>query len=255
MSRNVALLAALTVVAALGCGSGARGPNRPVLVFVAASTRDAVREAADVFTRETGIEVKLSDGASSRLATQIAHDAPADLFLSASEEWADFLEDQGLAAETRLLLENTLVIVVPAGNPGHVARPEDLLRDDVRHVAVAGPRVPAGVYARQALKKLGLWDALEKKVLPGDDVRQALAYVGRGEAEAGIVYATDARVTDRVRRVYEFPASAHDPIRYPLVLLATGQGKASARRFYEFLGSPRAAAIFKRCGFLVPGAK
>ena len=248
MRGRVALLAVLAATA-FGCGKRADEQQGVVLAFVAASTKDATRAAANLFTKETGVEVKVSDGASSRLAAQIAHDAPADLFLSASEEWADFVKDKGFVAESRLFLANSLVIVVPKENPGHVVRPEDLIRDGVRHVAVAGAPFPAGVYGRQALKKLGLWDALEKKLVPADDVRQALAYVARGEAEAGIVYATDARVTGRVRQVYEFSPSVHDPIRYPLVLLKAGREKESARRFYEFLQSPRAAAVFKEHGF------
>src|SRR5205085_2483469 len=108
---------------------------------------------------------------------------------------------------------------------------------------------PAGLYARQALRKLGLWESLEReqKVISGDDVRSALAYVERGEAEAGVVYATDARIA-AVRVAGAFDPATHDAIRYPLVLLKAGQGNDAGRRFYEFLLSPRAAEVFRRHG-------
>jgi len=253
MKRTLAgLLGVIVVLAVSGCGKGQNGPG-PVLVFVAASTRDAVQKIAADFTEQHGIEVRISADASSRLASQIGRDAPADLFLSANDEWAQFVKDNGYAAEVHPLLGNALVLVVPEGNPARVTGPKDLTGSALRRLALAGPAVPAGKYARQALEKLGLWDDLErqKKVVSGEDVRVALAYVERGEAEAGIVYATDARITDKVRQVYAFDPSTHDPVRYPLVLLKAGREKEGARKFYEFLQSSRAAKVFERHGFTV----
>jgi len=244
------LLLALLGLAGCGKEEGQRGQG-PVLVFVAASTRDAVQEVAADFTAKHGIEIKLSADASSRLAAQIVHDAPADLFLSASEEWPDFVKDRGYSAQSCVLLGNALVLVVPESNPANVTGPKDLTGASVGRVALADPAVPAGKYARQALKKLGLWKDLErqKKVLSGEDVRVALAYVERGEADAGIVYATDARITDKVRQIYKFDPSTHDPICYPLVLLKGGSEKESAHKFYEFLRSSQAAEVFRKHGF------
>src|SRR5262249_54167719 len=150
-----------------------------------------------------------------------AQEAPAQLFLSANEKWADFVKEKGFVQETKLLLGNSLVIVTPKGNPAGIYKADDLMKTSLNRLAVAGPTVPAGIYARQALKSLKIWDALEanKKVVPGDNVRVALTYVERGEADAGIVYATDAKISDKVEQVFTFPADAHDPIRYPLVLL------------------------------------
>jgi molybdate transport system substrate-binding protein len=220
-------------------------------VLTAASAEDALREVGDLFTREHGTEVRLSAGASSRLAAQIAHDAPGDLFLSASEEWADSVRKQGYAEQSCLLLGNALVLIAPRGNPARVGRPEDLTGPAVKRLALAGSAVPAGAYARQALKKLGLLDALEaqRRVVSGDDVRAALAYVERGEVEAGVVYATDARITDKVEVVYQFPESSHDPIRYPLVLLKAGRDREPARQFYNYLRSPQAVEVFRKYGF------
>jgi molybdate transport system substrate-binding protein len=237
------LLGALT-----GCGG--RGPE-PVLALVAASTREPVQELADAFAREHGVPVEVSADDSSRLATQIAQGAPADLFLSANEEWADLVRDRGQQAERCLLLGNTLVLVVPQGNPAGVRAPEDLAGPRVQHVAVAGPTVPAGLYARAALRKLHLWDRLEeqRKVVSGENVRATLAYVERGEAEAGVVYRTDARISERVQKVYEFPAATHAPIRYPLVLLQRGAQRDPARRFFAYLRSEQAAKVFQKYGF------
>jgi molybdate transport system substrate-binding protein len=246
------LLVLASLLVSAGCGGPADGPGKGrVLVFVAASTREPVQELADAFSRQDGAQVELSADDSSKLATQVVHGVPADLFLSANEKWADYVRQEGYAAETTLLLGNTLVLVVPLGNPAGVGRPDDLTGPKVRRVAVAGPTVPAGLYARQALRALHVWPKLEgqHRVVSGENVRTTLVYVERGEAEAGVVYGTDARISDRVRQVYKFPAGTHDPVRYPLVLLKTGAGSEPARRFYDFLRSDRAAKTFTKYGF------
>ena len=249
---NCLLLIGLLTV---GCNRGAESPQarEQVIAFIAASTKDAVEEIADTFKKEKGVPVIINADDSSKLATQIAQDAPAQLYLSANEKWADFVKDKGYVEEVKLLLGNDLVIVVPQGNPAGIKRPEDLTKAKVKRVAVAGPTVPAGIYARQALKKLKLWDALEsgKKILPGENVRVALMFVERGEAEAGIVYGSDARITDNVEQVAAFDPSLHDPIRYPLVLLKKGRDSASGRAFFDYLQSLPATAVFKKHGFTV----
>jgi molybdate transport system substrate-binding protein len=241
----------------LGCGQGkdARDADArhgtPILALVAASTSDAVREIADDFSGNTGIEVRLSADDSSKLAAQIANGVPADVFLSANKKWADFIKDKGLSQDIKELLGNTLVLVVPKGNPAKVTRPEDLTVSAVKKVALAGPTVPAGIYARQALSRLHLVDELEKenKIVGGESVRATLTFVERGEVEAGVVYGTDAKITDKVEVASTFSPATHDPIVYPLVLLARSQQNASARQFYEHLASPSAAAVFRRYGF------
>src|SRR5262249_54132984 len=162
--------------------------------LVAASTKDAIQEIATLFGENTKTEVRIIADDSSKLAAQIVNGAPAHLFLSANEKWADFVADKGYEHERVPLLGNTLVIVVPKGNPGGVSRPEDLLRAEVKKIALAGPTVPAGIYARQALKHLKLWEPLERsqKVVGGENVRFTLSFVERAEADAGIVYGTDA---------------------------------------------------------------
>jgi molybdate transport system substrate-binding protein len=249
------VLLGLLAAGAAGCGRGtdASKGTESVTAFVAASTKEAVQEIADVFKAEKKIDVKINADDSSKLATQITQDAPAHIFLSANEKWADFVKEKGYAQETTLLLGNSLVIVTPKGNPASVMAAEDLIKASVKRVAVAGPTVPAGIYAREALTKLKLWEALdaEKKIVAGDNVRITLTYVERGEADAGIVYATDARISDKVEQVYAFAADTHAPIRYPLVLLKSGHPSASARAFFDYLQSAKAKEIFGKQGFAV----
>ncbi len=247
-------------VSVLGCGRtndagstcAGKVTSGPLLALVAASTKDAVREVSDRFTRQSGVEVKISADASSKLAQQIVNAAPADVFLSANEEWADFVKDKGFALEVRPLFGNTLVLVVPAGNPSHVAGPEDLSGAAVQKVAVAGPAVPAGIYARQALRGLKLWDELEKqrKIVSGENVRTTLAYVEQAEVDAGVVYGTDAKITPKVQTVYTFAPSTHDKIVYPLVLLHSGTKNEAARKYFDFLCSDQAAEVFYGYGFV-----
>jgi molybdate transport system substrate-binding protein len=155
-------------------------------------------------------------------------------------------------AERRDLLGNRLVIVVPADSRLDFQKAEDLLDAGVRHLALADyTAVPAGIYAQQALAKLGLWEQLKAKVVSGADVRQALSYVETGAAEAGLVYATDAAVSTAVRIAVEIPADLTEPIRYPIVLLKQGSGKKAAETFYQYLCSPQAAATFRKHGFSV----
>ncbi len=247
---------AFLLIYAMGCSPKEATPTPPspaITVFVAASTKDAVEEVAAIFRKETGIDVKISPGSSNALAAQIAEGAPADLFLSASEEWADSLKTKGLTLESRKLLGNRLVLVVPRGNAAGVKVAKDLRGDTVKKIALAGEKVPAGKYAEQTLKALGLYGALagEKKIVRGQDVRVTLGYVERGEVEAGIVYATDANISKDVVAVYSFDAKKHDPIVYPLVLLKSAEKNESARKLYAFLSSRGARAIFERLGFTV----
>ena len=241
-----------------GCTSHeAPSAGSTVIVFAAASTKDAVQEIADVFSKVKGVGVRIAAEDSSKLATQIVNDAPAHVYISANEKWASFVKDNGFEQESVLLLGNRLVIVAVKEMAGKVKAPDDLLKNEIKKLAVAGPNVPAGIYARQALTKLGLWDELEKskRIVACDNVRGALTFVERGEAEAGIVYATDAMITNKVEVAYHFDASTHDPIRYPVVLLKAGSKVQSAKDFYQFLLSEQASQVFQRHGFTVLAGK
>lgn len=226
-----------------------------VTVLAAASTKDALTEVAQAFQEETGIEIKISPGASNNLAQQIIHGAPADVFISASPEWVAAIDKEGLVAEQVSLLENQLVMITGKNSPP-VASPDDLKQENIRHVALAGEKVPAGMYAQQALTFHKVYEFLETagRIVRGEDVRTTLAYVERGEAEAGIVYATDARIAPNVTVAYTFDAASHDPIVYPAALLADAKGNPAAKRFFDHLSTPAASEIFAKHGF-VPAQK
>jgi len=228
----------------------ADGP-KPALLSAAASTKDLMESLAKDFAKTSQGTIKINPGASNSLAGQIIAGAPADLFLSASPEWADKVDAAKLSAKRVKLLTNKLVLVVPKGNPAGVKEPKDLNKSAVKRIALAGEKVPAGKYADQALAKLGLLEGLvkEKKVVRGQDVRTALAYVERGEVEAGIVYSTDVLAAKNVQQVHEFDPVLHDEIVYVLVLLKHGEGNPAAKEFFTYLQSAGAAEAFEKFGF------
>jgi molybdate transport system substrate-binding protein len=204
------------------------------------------------FRTRTGVELKINSGPSNALATQILAGAPADLFLSASPEWADKLADEDLASARVDLLTNRLVVIMPRGNPAAIRGPEDLAAPAVKKLALAGENVPAGKYANQALEKLGLLSRLAKdgKIVRGHDVRAALSFVERGEAEAGVVYATDAAISKDIEIASEFDSSLHDEIVYTLVLVKQRPMRLEARQLYEFVQSEAGMQEFSRLGFI-----
>jgi molybdate transport system substrate-binding protein len=197
------------------------------------------------------VKVNFNSGASNALATQIVHGAPVDLFLSASPKWSAHVTESGLAKKSIHLLSNRLVIVVPKGNPASVHLPVDLLNPSVQKVALAGESVPAGQYADQALSNLNLLDPLleQGKIVRGQDFRTGLSYVERGETEAGIVYATDAALSEHVITVHEFDPRLHDEIVYVLVLLNRTENSEEAEKLLSFLESPLAAELFAQYAF------
>lgn len=239
-----------SATAAVG-GADASNSADEVTLSAAASTKEAVEALVDKFTGETGIKVQVNLGPSSGLASQVLAGAPVDLFLSANQEWADKVAEGQPAARQQRLLTNRLVLVVPRGNPADVHGPEDLRSASVKKIALAGEKVPAGRYADQALTKLGLLESLAAagKIARGQDVRSALTYVERGEAEAGIVYSTDVFVSSEIETVHEFDPALHDEIVYVLVLLAQGVQNPAAEKLFEFLQSANANDVYSKFGF------
>ncbi len=220
-----------------------------VIVLAAASTIDALEAAADDFRERRGIDVVLSFGATSTVARQIVAGAPATLLLAASSEWADYVEHRTEVVERATLVGNELVVAV--ATDARVA-PSDaagiLVDPDIERVALADPAsVPAGVYAREALRNLNVWDQLVPRLVPTVDVRAALVLVINGEVDAAVVYATDAASTDRVRVAATLNPRLHGPVEYPLLLLAGSN--AASRQFFEFLISEEGRAHFLSRGF------
>jgi molybdate transport system substrate-binding protein len=225
-----------------------------VTVFAAISLAESLKEIASGYEKESGDKIIFNLAGSNILARQIEEGAPADIFFSADEAKMDALAKKGLIVnETRLnRLANALVIVTSSEGPQTVHTPVDLAKPEVKHVALADPAaVPAGLYAKQYLSKLHLWDAISPKVIPLENVRAALAAVAAGNADAGIVYNTDAAISKNVRVAYEVPADAGPAIRYPMALLKDAKELEAARRFLTRLASTSAAEIFKTHGFIV----
>ena len=222
-----------------------------VRVFAAVSLTEALEEIAVDYERKTGDEVVFHFGASSMLARQIEQGAPADLFLSADEARMDALAKQGLiVASTRAsVLWNTLVVVVPKDGGMTIASPAQLAT--VESIALAEPSsVPAGVYARAWLQKIGLWERIQPKVIPTDNVRAALAAVESGNVDAAIVYKTDVRIAKRTRVAFEVPRAQGPVISYPFAMLRDAENRKAAMRLLAYLKSKAAMSIFAKHGFL-----
>ena len=247
--RFLRIALAATVIVALP----ARAAD--VTVFAAASLTDALQQVSDAYKQDTGKTVVFSFAASSALARQIAASSGADIFISADTDWMDYLDSRGLIEHaSRIdLLGNRLVLIAPADSRIALAvAPHFDLAGALGNgrLALADPAaVPAGKYAKAALTSLGVWQAVESKVVPAENVRVALAYVARGEAPLGIVYATDAKAEPKVRVVGAFPDDSYPRIVYPAAL--TKEARPEARGFLAYLSGARARAIFEKAGFPV----
>jgi molybdate transport system substrate-binding protein len=227
------------------------------MVFAAASLTDAMKDVAGLWVKAGHPALSLSFGASSTLARQIEQGAPANLFASADEKWMDYLAKGDLIAPgTRHdLLGNDLVLIVPATHPIHVDIGPGfdlsaLLGPDGRLSTGDPAHVPAGIYAEQALRKLGLWDKVAQHIAAAPDVRSALLLVERGESPAGIVYSTDAAVSKAVSVAGVFPDSSHDPVTYPFAVVKAGD-TPEARAYLAFLSTPAVREVWVKRGFKV----
>jgi molybdate transport system substrate-binding protein len=248
----IAAAAALMAILLLGRAAPARADE--VLVFAAASLKNALDDAVLAYEQRGGGKIRVSYAASSALAKQLENGAPADIFISADLDWMAYAQQHGLIrTETQTtLLGNRLVLVAPAASDLSVEIkpnfPLAALLGDGR-LAMADPdAVPAGKYGKAALETLGVWSAVEGKVARAENVRAALFYVSRREAPLGIVYQTDAASDTGVRIVATFPEDTHPPIRYPAALTMASKN-AGAREFLSYLQSPTAKPIFEKQGF------
>lgn len=249
-------LAAVALVLGLTLAAPPMAPahGADLLVFSAASLREALDEQASRFEAETRGKITVSYGASNALAKQIEAGAPADIFLSADTDWIDYLDKRDLLRPgTRIdLLRNRLVLIAPAEARASLPiAPGFALAAALGtgRLATANPdSVPAGKYAKAALTALGVWASVESRLARTDNVRAALVLVARGEAPFGIVYATDALAEPKVRIVDTFPEQTHPPIVYSIAIVASSRSP-SARRFVDSLHSPTARAVWVRHGF------
>lgn len=223
-------------------------------VHAAASLTDAMKEIGATYEKESDDKLVFNFGASNTLARQIEEGAPADLFLSADDARMDALEKRDLLlTETRRkLLSNLLVIVVATDASTLPKSASDLTKPEFKKIALGEPQtVPAGIYAREYLQGLGIWDAVKEKIVPTENVRSALAVVESGNVEAGFVYKTDSLISKKVKIAVEIPANEGPRISYPVAVVKSSKEPQRAKKFAEYLAGPAARRVFEKFGFIV----
>lgn len=263
--RTVLWLGLAVGLAGPACAATAPGgaaPGGAVTVFAAASLTDAMKTLARLWVSQGHATPLLSFASSSVLAQQVAQGAPADLFVSADEKWMDWLAARKLVRTgTRtVLLGNTLVLVEQKDGLKPVTIGSGLDMNGVLgaagRLAVGDPAsVPAGIYAKQALTRLGLWNAVSGRLAPAENVRAALLLVERGEAPAGVVYGSDVLASPGLGVAGTFPEGSHEPIRYPAAVLTGSADPAAASAFLAFLRTQAAAELFRKAGFVTVDAR
>ncbi|MDF1508737.1 molybdate ABC transporter substrate-binding protein [Robertmurraya sp. DFI.2.37] len=228
--------------------------NTELLISTAASLTDAMTEIEKAFEDEySNIDVSFNYGSSGTLAQQIQQGAPADAFLSADQKWMDTLEKESLILpETRVdFTGNKLVLISQKDHNLTISSFEDLIPAEIGDLAIGNPEsVPAGTYAKEVLTKLNKWEDLEKHLILAKDVRQVLTYVESGNTELGIVYSSDASISDQVKIIAEASSDWHTPVIYPAAVTADSKNADSAKLFIEFLQTEEAQNILNQFGFI-----
>lgn len=241
--------------ALLAAFSGTTMAAENITVFAAASLTNALQDIAAQYKKEKQVDVVSSFASSSTLARQIEQGAPADLFISADQQWMDYaIDKQQIVANTRYtLLGNELVLIAPQDSK--IDKVEIDKKTDWKklldggRLAVGDPdHVPAGIYAKEALENLGAWETLAPVMARADNVRNAMTLVERSEAPLGIVYGSDAIASKKVKVVGIFPEATHKPVEYPMAIVKSHENP-TVTAFYDYLKTPAAAAIFKNYGF------
>jgi len=263
--RLIPLLLVLVLALSLSaCGNGAtKTEDTPadkevaeekveIYVLAAASLTDVMGELQTLYNEENpNTEIIFSFDSSGTLQQQIEEGAPADVFVSAAQKQMDTLEEKDLvASDTRAdLLKNTVVLIVPADSETTISKFEDVLNDDVKMIAIGESSVPVGQYTEKIYTHLGIWDQVKAKANFGTNVRNVLAWVEEKQADCGVVYATDAAITDKVKVVAEAPEGSHDPVIYPAAVLKNAAQPEASKSFLDFLQTEEAAKVFEKYGF------
>ncbi|MDF0554687.1 molybdate ABC transporter substrate-binding protein [Kamptonema sp. UHCC 0994] len=245
------LLLAIGFKLALPTPANAQSPT--LLIAAAASLQEALKEVDPLFkSAHPGITVNYNFAASGTLQQQIEQGAPVDLFISAATRQMDALQKKNLIlTDTRHnILTNSLVLVVPSNSKLGLTNFKQLTNSNVKRISVGEPRsVPAGQYAEEVFKNLGILDQLKSKFVYGNSVRNVLGTIESGNADAGIVYATDAKISNKVKQVATAASNLHSPIVYPMAVIKASKNQSNARIYTQFLTSQKAQAIFKKYGF------
>ena len=239
-----------------GCANGeSQGSDKKerveLTISAAASLQNVLEELGEEYTNQNPkVELRFNFGASGSLAQQIEQGAPVDLFISASEEKFDQLNENKLIDEGKPLVGNELVLITPIENPLNLTGFEDVINKKVEIIALGTPStVPAGVYGKQVLQHFNLWEQVEKKVVYAKDVSQVLTYVETENVQAGIVYKTDALSSKKVKMIEIAPTASHDEIIYPIGLLKGTENHEEAKDFYLYLQNGEVKDIWGKYGF------
>lgn len=225
-----------------------------ILVSAAASLTDALTEIGKAYESNGKARVRFNFGSSSELARQIDEGAPADIYFSADLEKMDALERKGRIdpATRKNLLSNRLVLVVPQDSKLNLRAPKDLLRPEVKRIALAQPEtVPVGIYVKTYLESEGLWEKVASKIIPVSDVRATLTSVESGNVDAGFVYKTDAAISKKTKAVYEVPLEKGPQIIYPVAVIKESKNKEAAGDFIKFTSSQAGKTVFRKYDFVV----
>lgn len=259
--RRSFLLVLAALISALGASpassklSAVPTTATEITVSAAISLKDALDEIAQLYrAKSPGTSIHFNLGGSGTLQQQIEQGAPVDIFISASPHQMDALEAKGLllAGSRKDVVRNSVVLIVPKGKQG-IASFQDLDTAGVKFIALGEPKtVPAGKYAQEILSHFGLYEKLSPKFVLGKDVRQVLTYVATGNADAGIVYATDTKTSSDVTVVATAPEDSHSPVIYPLAIIKNSKNVEDAKKFADFLAGPQATEVFKKYGFQSP---
>lgn len=257
--RFLAFISGIVVTCVLAVGlrvfaplPGVAQSNAPLLISAAASLQDALEAINSQFEANSGITVNYNFGSSGSLQQQIEQGAPADVFFSAAKKQMDALQEKKLILTNtrRNLLTNNLVLVVPSNSTLNLTGFRQLTSSEVRRIAVGEFRsVPVGQYTEELLTNLGILGQLRPKLVFGNNVRNVLAAVESGNADAGVVYATDAKISARVKQVATAPSNLHSPIVYPITVLSRSRNADAARKYVQYLSSNPAKTVFKQYGF------
>jgi len=231
----------------------ANAQSARLLIAAAASLQDALEDIDPLFeAANPDITVNYNFASSGALQQQIEQGAPADVFIAAASRQMNALQEQNLIVTNtrRDLLSNRMVLVVPRNSTLGLTGFRQLTNPNVRRISMGEPRsVPAGQYAEEVFRSLGIWDELQPRLVFGNSVRNVLGTVESGNADAGVVYATDARISDQVTQVATAPSDTHSPIVYPMAIVTASRNQAAARAYAQFLTSSEAQAVFRRYGF------
>lgn len=234
-----------------GCGANADSPQtEEIHVMAAASLTDALEEMKPTYEEVHNVKLIINYGSSGKVREQITQGAPADLFLSASATDMNQLIENDEMKESSNLLMNRLVLIATPEVADTIQDIDDLTNNQLQKISIGQPEsVPAGRYSKQALESLGLWKELEDHLIYGSDVRQVLTYVETGNADAGLVYETDAMTSSSVELITTIPEDTHDPIHYPVGLLKEAASQEAAVDFYDYLQTEEALNVFESYGF------